>query len=185
MFASPPTLLDLHVALRDICAEIVAQVEEEEGESCVIFNFLLCVGEFTQFAYCYPGTRPGSTVYNGLHYIIRKHPFHVAALSDADVTVNFESVTTENDRVAIIATKPLTKDEDWIEMARGDLLLFHLGEVYELPACDREEEGRDGERERDKEICDASQLREEKVLPGSSFCCMKEEKRLLRKGGEL
>ena len=32
--------------------------------------------------------------------------------------------------VSIIATKPLTEDEDWIEMEKGELLLFVKGVVY-------------------------------------------------------
>ena len=36
------------------------------------------------------------------------------------------------DAVAVIATKPLTKDEEWIEMKRGELLLFDHGIPYSV-----------------------------------------------------
>jgi len=165
-FSEPPSLFCLHVFLKELCNQIVAPQPGKEDQ-CIIFNFLLCVGEFTQFAFCYPGTRPGSTVYNGLHYIIRKHPFHVAALSDADVCVNFEKVTTENDRVAVIATKPLTKDEDWQEMSKGELILFNLGDAYSLSESDAN--CCEDARENDRDILDLKHLIDEPVESGSTL----------------
>ena len=47
-----------------------------------------------------------------------------------DYKVDFSTVTTKNDRVAIIATKPLTKNETWIEMEKGELLMFDKGLPY-------------------------------------------------------
>ena len=72
-----------------------------------------------QFAYSWPGKRPGSDVWNGLHYVVREAPFSTARLSDCDYEVDFSEVAREGDRVAVIATKPLTVDEDWIELERG------------------------------------------------------------------
>lgn len=74
--------------------------------------------------------RPGSNVWNGLHYTIREAPFSTAQLRDLDVTVDFSTVTCPNDRVAVIATKPLTQNEAWIEMKRGELMLFDEGLPY-------------------------------------------------------
>jgi predicted glutamine amidotransferase len=41
--------------------------------------------------------------------------------------VDFNAVTTPNDRVAIIATLPLTDNEPWITMPPGSLWMFHEG----------------------------------------------------------
>lgn len=83
-----------------------------------IFNFLLSNGHCL-FAHC-------STE---LSYVVRRAPFNVAHLKDEDVMVDFSAVTTPNDRVAIIATQPLTDNEDWITMQPGSLWLFHEGEA--------------------------------------------------------
>jgi glutamine amidotransferase len=48
----------------------------------------------------------------------------VAHLKDQDVTVDFSAVTTPNDRVALIATAPLTDNEAWNAMAPGTLMMF-------------------------------------------------------------
>jgi Glutamine amidotransferases class-II len=44
-----------------------------------------------------------------------------------DYTVDFGLLTTENDRVAVVATKPLTDDEEWIELQPGELILLDEG----------------------------------------------------------
>lgn len=59
-----------------------------------------------------------------LHYIVRQHPFTVAHLQDEDVSVDFANVTTPQDRVAIVATQPLTNNETWTAVQSGELLVF-------------------------------------------------------------
>lgn len=83
-----------------------------------VFNFLLSNGEF-MLAHC-------STK---LAHIVRKAPFSVAHLKDEDVKVDFSSVTTDKDRVAVIATIPLTENEAWTIHPAGTLLLFFEGEL--------------------------------------------------------
>ena len=53
-----------------------------------------------------------------LHYIVRQAPFKQATLADEDVSVDFAAVTTPNDRVAVVATMPLTRDETWTPASR-------------------------------------------------------------------
>ncbi len=83
-----------------------------------IFNFLLSNGHCL-IAHC-------STE---LSYLVRRAPFNVAHLNDEDVSVDFSEVTTPNDRVAVIATLPLTDNENWIGMTPGSLWLFNDGDV--------------------------------------------------------
>lgn|SRR5487761_2744220 len=64
-----------------------------------------------------------------LAYIVRQSPFAVAHLKDDDVAVDFSAVTTSKDRVAVIATAPLTDNETWNLMPPGTLWMFHDGEV--------------------------------------------------------
>ncbi len=82
------------------------------------FNFLLSNGEYL-FAYCS----------SDLHYLIRQHPFSSAQLKDLDMTIDFQQVTTQDDRVAVIATQPLTVNEEWIKMKPGECLLFRNGSL--------------------------------------------------------
>ena len=80
------------------------------------FNFLLGDGRHL-FARC--ATK--------LSYIIRKAPFGLAALADDDVRIDFSTVTTPNDRVAVIATCPLTTNEAWTIGKPGELWVFDGG----------------------------------------------------------
>ena len=137
-FTELPTLPLLYETLQRLCAQIVEG--DEEG---TILNFLLGCGPYTQFAYSWPGARPGSKVWNGLHYVVRKPPFAKAKLTDVDYAVDFARCTSPNDRVAVIATAPLT-DEDWKEFKRGELLMFDNGLAFsELYDCHEvEKQGR-------------------------------------------
>lgn len=86
-----------------------------------VFNFMLSNGEWL-FAHC-------ST---NLHYIIRQAPFDVAHLVDDDVSIDFNQVTTRHDRVAVIATVPLTTNETWHAMRSGEMVYFCEGQVHKV-----------------------------------------------------
>jgi predicted glutamine amidotransferase len=104
-----PTTEELRLFLSEICHEIA-----QHGT----FNMMLSNGE-ALFVHC-------STK---LHYIIRQHPFDTASLSDEDVSVDFSTVTTPQDRVAVIVTEPLTTNETWTQMQAGELLIFKDGTI--------------------------------------------------------
>jgi len=106
-FSRAPDLATLTAAVRGLTTELA-----RHGT----FNFLLSNGH-ALFAHC-------ST---NLYYVLRRAPFNTAHLSDADVTVDFSQVTTPDDRVAIIATEPLTDNEQWVQMSPGELLMFADG----------------------------------------------------------
>ena len=129
-FDDLPTLPVLHAFLKRLCDEIIAGDEES-----TIFNFLLGCGQFSLFAYSWPGRRPGSKVWNGLYYIIREPPFSTAQLVDVDYSIDFAKCTTANDRIAVITTKPLTNEDGWREFERGELLLFDKGLPCKTPSC--------------------------------------------------
>ena len=81
------------------------------------FNFLFSNGDVL-FAHC-------ST---HLSFVQREAPFSTARLRDQEVTIDFSEVTTRQDKVAVIATAPLTDDEEWTIMKPGSLWVFHEGE---------------------------------------------------------
>ncbi|MCC7539472.1 MAG: class II glutamine amidotransferase [Deltaproteobacteria bacterium] len=62
-----------------------------------------------------------------LFHIIRQAPFGQATLSDDEVKVNFADLTTPRDRVAVVATRPLTRDERWTAGNPGELWVFENG----------------------------------------------------------
>jgi len=99
-----PALSDLRTALERLVPQIAAHGT---------FNMLLSDGT-ALFTHC-------STK---LCYIVRQHPFAAAHLSDEDLSVDFSEVTTPQDRVAIIVTEPLTKNETWTAFQPGELKLF-------------------------------------------------------------
>lgn len=91
-----------------------------------VFNFILTDGACL-FAHCS----------NNLHWITRRAPFGKASLIDAEMVVNFNEETTNNDVVTVIATKPLTDNETWIKMSAGQWQLFCLGELIASGCADR------------------------------------------------
>lgn len=98
-------------ALRRALAERAQQLAERGP-----FNFLLSDGEHL---FAHASTR--------LHSIVRQAPFGPAHLVDEDLTVDFAEQTTPDDRVAVIATAPLTDNERWTELAAGELVVFEGG----------------------------------------------------------
>ena len=82
------------------------------------FNFLLGDGRHL-YARC--GTK--------LCYIERKAPFGRATLRDAEMQIDFSEVTSARDRVAVVATEPLTRDETWHQGTPGTMWVFDQGKL--------------------------------------------------------
>ncbi|MFT4174019.1 MAG: class II glutamine amidotransferase [Rhodocyclaceae bacterium] len=101
---TPPSLPALYLALQGFAAEVAR---------FGVFNFMLSNGE-ALFAHC-------ST---NLHYVLRQSPFASAKLVDCDVTIDFNRHNHLDDRMAVIATQPLTSNEAWQAFAPGELKLF-------------------------------------------------------------
>jgi len=85
------------------------------------FNYILSNGDYL-FAHCT----------DKLTYVLRHAPFATAHLKDQDIEVDFSEVTTPMDRIAVIATEPLTDNETWTKFAPGQLLAFHDGAPLSL-----------------------------------------------------
>jgi predicted glutamine amidotransferase len=69
-----------------------------------------------------------------LHYLIRQAPFRKATLADEEVSVDFAALTTPRDRVAVVATSPLTRDETWTSGEPDTLWVFRRGKLVETLA---------------------------------------------------
>lgn len=102
-----PPLASVFPALLELTLEIASHGE---------FNFLLSDG---RALFAHASTR--------LAYIVRQAPFARAHLRDQDLSMDFSEVTTPHDRVAVIATVPLTDNEDWTTMHAGSLWCFEDG----------------------------------------------------------
>ena len=102
--ADVPSIAELSATLRELAPCIAAHGS---------FNFMLSNGQ-ALWAHC-------STQ---LHYLVREHPFRSAVLQDEDLRVDFAEQTTPNDRVAVIVTEPLTRDEPWTALQPGELAVF-------------------------------------------------------------
>ncbi|MDE1999096.1 MAG: class II glutamine amidotransferase, partial [Burkholderiales bacterium] len=106
--AGLPAVSELNATL----SELVPQIARHGT-----FNFMLSQGD-ALWAHC-------ST---HLHYLVRQHPFGLARLQDEDMVLNFAELAKPGDRVAVIATEPLTVDEPWVAMQSGQLLAFTGGQ---------------------------------------------------------
>ncbi|USD65933.1 class II glutamine amidotransferase [Vibrio sp. SCSIO 43136] len=116
-FPTPPT--DMLLVFRYI------RTLSDELMKLGVFNMLLSDGDYVM-SYCT----------NHLYWITRCAPFGEASLIDEDVTIDFQQETTPNDVVTVIATQPLTDNEEWKRMKPGEYCLFHFGELIE---CNHEE----------------------------------------------
>jgi glutamine amidotransferase len=59
-----------------------------------------------------------------LGWITRRHPFGKARLIDTGMVVDFRRETTPKDIVTVVASRPLTDNEEWRTMHAGDLEVF-------------------------------------------------------------
>lgn len=84
-----------------------------------IFNFLLSNGD---------GLFANRST--ELHFIVRQAPFAVAHLKDHDMSVDFNEVTSPNDRVVVVATLPLTDNETWHLLPVDRVAMFAKGEYH-------------------------------------------------------
>ncbi len=110
--AAVPSIAELSATLRELLPQL-----SRHGT----FNMLLSNGE----ALWAHGT-------SKLHYLLRRHPFGAAHLADEDLSIDFAQHTTAQDRVAVIATEPLTRNEDWVAFTPGQLKVFAGGALLEL-----------------------------------------------------
>jgi glutamine amidotransferase len=106
-FRRPPPASVLRALIRRLADEIAMLGR---------FNFLMCDARHL-YAYC-------STE---LCWIQRRAPFARAALIDADLEVDFSKYTTERDRVVVVATRPLTRNETWTAFRPGEFRVFGAG----------------------------------------------------------
>jgi glutamine amidotransferase len=102
--ASVPSVQELSCTLRELLPQPAAHGT---------FNLLLSNG---QALWAHASTH--------LHWLVRQHPFGAATLADDDLSVDFGALTAPQDRVAVVATEPVTADEPWQAMQRGELRVF-------------------------------------------------------------
>jgi predicted glutamine amidotransferase len=101
----------------DIVFETLCSMSERTAEFGV-FNYLLSNGQ-SLFAHC--STR--------LWYLVREWPFSNASLVDADLSMDFAQTNDPEDRLCVVATQPLTRNENWQQMQPGQLLWIEEGRI--------------------------------------------------------
>ena len=112
--AALPPVAELSITLRELAAHIAPHGT---------FNFLLSNG---QALWAHAAVHAAA---QGLFYVERRHPFAHATLSDEDVSINFADHTLSSDKVAVVVSSPLTRNESWTPFALGELKVFLGGEL--------------------------------------------------------
>jgi predicted glutamine amidotransferase len=97
--------------LAPVLAELVAQVARHGS-----FNLLLTDG---QALYAHACTR--------LAWLERQHPFARAHLVDRDIEIDLATANAPGERMAVVATAPLTRGEPWQAFLPGELRVFEGG----------------------------------------------------------
>ena len=82
------------------------------------FNFLLSDG---QALFAHASSR--------LHLLHRAHPFATAHLVDRDQVFDLATANAPGDRMVLVATEPLTRNEAWAPMASGESQVFIDGQT--------------------------------------------------------
>ncbi|MCZ2498955.1 class II glutamine amidotransferase [Xylophilus sp. Kf1] len=106
--ASVPSVAELTLTLRELTPQIAR---------FGTFNFLLSNGEAL---WAHASTH--------LCYLERAYPFMPAELADEDLTIDFAEHAGIQDRVAVIVTAPLTKNEKWTAFEPFELIVFVDGQ---------------------------------------------------------
>ena len=88
----------------------------EHLDSLGVSNFILTDSKYL-FVYC-------STK---ICWITRRAPFGKAKLIDEDMTIDFQKETSPKDIVTIVATQPLTNNENWHILKPKDFIVFKEG----------------------------------------------------------
>jgi glutamine amidotransferase len=110
-WSKPPAERPLRAAIADLAGEIAGRG---------VFNMMM---SDSRSLFCHRSTH--------LSWITRRAPFKAATLLDEDLTVEFAKHTSPTDVVTIVATRPLTGDETWMEMPKGKLVAFRDGELHQ------------------------------------------------------
>ncbi|PCH84165.1 MAG: class II glutamine amidotransferase [Piscirickettsiaceae bacterium] len=107
-FPTKPTRKkEVRLALEKLCSEVA---------NLGVFNVLISDAEHL---YVYCTTK--------LAWLTRQAPFKEAQLTDADVSIDFKQETSAVDVVSVIATEPLTSNEEWKKMVSHEFMTFSSG----------------------------------------------------------
>lgn len=107
-FRKKPSEMQIFEAIQDITKKLATHGT---------FNFILSNGEW-MIAHCA----------TNLHYLTRKAPFGKAHRIDDEGVIDFNDYAKDGDKVTIITTFPLTKDESWTKMENGGFVFFKEGD---------------------------------------------------------
>lgn len=108
-FSEPPSTTELIEILSQACQPLL-----DKG----VCNIMLSNGDWL-YTLCT----------SKLHWITRRAPFGAAHLSDVEVSIDFTEHTTSADVVTVIATEPLTNNEQWTAYEPGEWRLWREGET--------------------------------------------------------
>ena len=111
---SRETVLDLSQKLP------VIQSWAEEVSAFGIFNFLL---SDTEFLYAHRSTR--------LFHVSRECFSASECLRSEELTIRLAESQSEPQRLALVATEPLTANEDWVSLPSGEVIVFRKGSKAE------------------------------------------------------
>jgi len=92
----------------------------EEVSAFGIFNFLL---SDTEFLYAHRSTR--------LFHVSRECFSASECLRSEELTIRLAESQSEPQRLALVATEPLTANEDWVSLPSGEVIVFRKGSKAE------------------------------------------------------
>ena len=101
--------------------KIIKKIADNIKESGAHFNFIMSDSEYL---FCY------YSGYNELYYVIRSYGNKALTLKDADFEINVSDMKKIGEKAVIIATNPLTKEEEWNKFEEGELKVFKNGELF-------------------------------------------------------
>lgn len=119
-----------------LMGQIAAQFAERPQDPQVLYQFIYQTTQILhEYGVCNFLLSDGQALLaqcaNHLHWVTRRAPFGQALLKDVAVEVNFAEETTPNDVVTVLATQPLTTNEQWQVMQPKEMVVFSRGELVQ------------------------------------------------------
>lgn len=105
--------------------KIIKAVSDDIRKSGAHFNFIMSDSEHL---FCY------YSGYNSLYFTKRSFGNNKITLEDADYKIKVSDMKREGEKAVIVATKPLTKDEEWEKFGEGELKVFVDGKEIKTSA---------------------------------------------------
>ena len=134
---TPVGTTDSEYAFCWLLGQVRKRFPEPPAEASELWQFLkTCADQLLKLGVCNLLISDAEYLYafcsTQLHVITRSAPFGRAQLQDTELCIDFGLHAQPKDVVTVVATQPLTENETWQALAKGEFLVLKAGEKVRL-----------------------------------------------------